>query len=354
MRRALLDWFALAARDLPWRTRRNPWRVWVAEVMLQQTRVEAVIEPYARFLAAFPSLAALARAQESEVLARWSGLGYYRRARLLHAGARFVVAHHRGKVPRTRAELEAVPGIGAYTAGALLSIAFGEREIAIDANVTRVVARLLALEDWRSAAGREQIVAFAAALVDDERPGDVNEALMDLGSAVCTAKAARCGECPLARLCRARAFDDPVAFGAPRVRKPPRRVQLACAVVRDGGKVLFLQRAREEALLGGMWELPTLEFDGDVDAAKALVQLIRRRSGLATRLTGPLATVQHAIVGRKISAEVYAATVRVTAGRAFPAGARMLAPDEHAGVALPALPVRILRVMRELATKRSS
>ncbi|MFN2375158.1 MAG: A/G-specific adenine glycosylase, partial [Candidatus Binatia bacterium] len=133
IRRALLVWFGREARDLPWRRRRTPWRVWVSEVMLQQTRVEAVVEPYRRFLAGFPTMAALAAASPSDVLAAWSGLGYYRRARSLHEGARYVVRHHGGRLPRTRDELEKVPGIGPYTAGALLSIAFGQREPAVDA-----------------------------------------------------------------------------------------------------------------------------------------------------------------------------------------------------------------------------
>ena len=272
-RRALLNWFARSARDLPWRSRRDPWRVWVYEVMLQQTRVEAVVEPYSRFIAVFPTLASLARAEEGEVLARWSGLGYYRRARLLHAGARFVAQEHRGRIPRSRVELEKVPGIGAYTAGALLSIAFGERESALDANVTRVVARLYAIADPRSAAGRAAVAGRAAALVDCDRPGDVNEALMDLGSALCTARDARCGFCPMSRLCHGQATGDATAIAAPRARKPPRRVELACAVVRDGDRVLFLQRPAGDALLGGLWDLPTVERAGG-DPALALRRLL--------------------------------------------------------------------------------
>lgn len=342
VRRDLLRWFSSSARELPWRTPvRDPWKVWVSEVMLQQTRVEAVIEPYARFVAAFPTLEALARADEADVLARWSGLGYYRRARLLHAGARFVAGGHGGHIPATREELGKVPGVGAYTAGAVLSIAFGLREPALDANVTRVVGRLVGVKDPRAGASRSAVEAFATALVDCARPGDVNEALMDLGSALCTAKVARCGQCPLARHCAARASGDAVAFAGPRPRKAPRAVALACAVVRDGDRVLFVRNADDAALLAGLWDLPTVE-DGD---AGSLRTAIRERAGLAVTLEGPVATVRHDIVGRKITAAVYRGELRRGAGKRLPDGARLLAERDHAGVGLPALPMKILGML---------
>lgn len=320
--------------------------------MLQQTRVEAVVEPYRRFLAGFPTMATLAAASPADVLAAWSGLGYYRRARSLHEGARYVVRHHGGRLPRTRDELEKVPGIGPYTAGALLSIAFGQNEPAVDANVARVVARLRAIADPRSAAGREQVAHFAAALVAGDRPGDVNEALMDLGSAVCTAKEARCGLCPLARLCRGRSGGNATGIAAPKARKAPRRVQLACAVVRRGDRVLFLRRAADEALLGGMWELPTIETSGDDDAGPRLAELVRRRSGLRVSLQAVGGDVRHEIVGRRIVARAWCAEAS-RAGR-MPRDARMLAAAEAREVALPALPVKILRALHRLGQPRWS
>ncbi len=349
-RRELLKWFGRCARKLPWRSQHDPYRVWVSEVMLQQTRVEAVVEPYGRFLEAFPSLAVLARADEAEVLARWSGLGYYRRARLLHAGARHVAATHRGRIPRMRSELESVPGIGSYTAGALLSIAFGQREAALDANVVRVLARLCALKDPRSRTGRAEVGRVAAALVDCANPGDVNEALMDLGSALCTARVARCEACPLRRVCRAFASGDPVAFAGPRPRKAPRRVQLACAVTSGDSRVLFLRRPRDEALLGGLWDLPTVELVGEADsqpaaATRALRELIRARTGMMADVEGPVAVVRHDIIGRKISASVYRARLAGARRRQLPEDARMLELCEWPRVGLPALPVKILRML---------
>jgi A/G-specific adenine glycosylase len=370
VRRALLAWFDRNARDLPWRTGnrtenrsesgntnfdsssaearplgrplRDPWQVWVSEIMLQQTRVEAVIEPYRRFVAAFPTLASLAKAPQANVLARWSGLGYYRRARLLHEGARHVLDNFEGAVPRTREELERVPGIGSYTAGAILSIAFGEREAALDANVTRVVARLHAVGDPR--AQRRELERHASALVHCERPGDVNEALMDLGSAVCTARDARCSICPLRRLCRAAAEGLAQTIAAPRARKAPRQVSLGCAVVRDGERVLFLRREADEALLANLWDLPTIDVSEQSESAQdALQALVRRRSGFDASLEGPLLKVRHEIVGRKIEASVYVADVR--GGPAARSDARMLTAADLETVGVPALPVKILKAL---------
>jgi len=354
VRRALLAWYARHARELPWRSRRDPWRVWVSETMLQQTRVEAVIEPYRRFIAAFPTLTALARAHEDEVLARWSGLGYYRRARLLHAGARFVKTQHRGRIPRSREELERVPGIGAYTAAALLSIAFGEPQAAVDANVARVVARLRGIADPRSPGGRVAARQFASALVDCARPGDVNEALMDLGSAICTARIARCQCCPLARMCRARKAGDVLRFAASRPRKPPRPVQLVCAVVTDArDRVLFVRRAPGDALLAGLWDLPGFER-GDAPSpprngaespcdAEALKKVVHAGSGLRVDVGEPLLSLRHDIVGRRITATVHVSNCGGN-GR-LAAGARFLSREELESVGLPALPLKILRAL---------
>lgn len=363
MRTALLDWFSSNARDLPWRRARDPWRVWVSEVMLQQTRVEAVVEPYARFLEAFPTLETMAVADEADVLARWSGLGYYRRARLLHSGARYVAEQHSGKVPSTRAELERVPGVGAYTAGAILAIAFGQSVPAVDANVSRVVARLRAIGDSHSVEGRREIGHYASLLVDCDQPGNVNEALMDLGSALCTARVARCEQCPLADLCGGRAAGSPEAIGAPVPRTPPRLVELACAVVTAGDRVLFLQRPDKSALMAGLWDLPTVDFsqastssglEGQSTAIEEeLRATVRDRCGLDVEMRDSAVEVRHAIVGRKIVAKVYSATVPAREVADLPADARFLAELEFPKVGLPSLPIKILRALGRCEPRRS-
>jgi len=318
--------------------------------MLQQTRVEAVVEPYKRFMRRFPSIAAIARAHEDDVLAEWSGLGYYRRARMLHAGARCVAAEHSGRIPRSREALEGIPGIGSYTASAILAIAFGEREAALDANVLRVVARIGGVTDPRSADGRKNVVDLAARLVDCDSPGEINEALMDLGSAVCTAKIARCELCPLARICSARASGDPLAFAPLRARKAPREIELACAMVVVGGRVLLLRRSRGDALLAGLWELPTIERgeaacsngEASSDVETALADLVRARAALDVSIAGRSFEIRHDIVGRKIRASVYEARVRGTLPRRLPEGARLLDHTGRSRVGMPALPAKAI------------
>jgi A/G-specific adenine glycosylase len=213
MRAALLAHFDAHQRDLPWRRTRDPYAIWVSEVMLQQTRVETVVPYYQRFVQRFPTPQALADAPIEHVLALWSGLGYYRRARLLHQGARAVVDQHGGRVPATAEVLRTLPGVGEYTAGAIASIAFAQRAAVVDGNVERVLSRLFALRgDPRAAAGRARLWTLARAFADSERPGDVNQALMELGATVCAPVSPRCLLCPARALCAARAQGAPEEF----------------------------------------------------------------------------------------------------------------------------------------------
>lgn len=262
MARVLLAWFDEHKRDLPWRRTRDPYAIWVSEIMLQQTRVAAVLEHYARWMERFASVAALAAAQESEVLAMWSGLGYYRRARMLHRAAQVVVAEHAGALPRTSAELRRLPGIGAYTSAAIASIAFGECVAVVDGNVERIVTRILAparLETSEHVEKRPAILAQsirdgAEALLSAERPGDANQAMMELGATVCLPKAPLCLHCPVQPWCRTRG--EHVALA----RKPlvAREAAYALAVRKNGAELLLRQRPKDASLMAGMWELPEL------------------------------------------------------------------------------------------------
>src|SRR5512137_208808 len=241
MRRALLGWYDRNRRDLPWRRTKDPYRIWVSEVMLQQTTVKAATPYYEAFLKRFPTLQSLAEEPEEEVLAAWSGLGYYHRARNLHRGAQHVAERHGARFPRTLEAALAVPGVGLYTASAILSIAYGLPLPVVDGNVRRVLARLLAL---RGPEYRKDGPYYnrAEELLDRERPGDWNQALMELGATVCTPRNPGCDACPLRSACRARALGLVDELPEGRARRAPVDVQVAAALVERDGKVLLVRR----------------------------------------------------------------------------------------------------------------
>jgi A/G-specific adenine glycosylase len=242
----LLGWYDEHKRDLPWRADRDPYRVWLSEIMLQQTRVAAVIEHYRRFLAKFPTIQKLAAAREAAVLAAWSGLGYYRRARMLHAAAKYVVKECGGTFPRNSAELRALPGIGRYTAAAISSIAFHEPVAVVDGNVERVVSRL----QGRRLSGQE-LWQIAERWIGRERPGDFNQAMMELGATVCVPRSPQCLLCPVRDLCATRGeLKDAAAVPAQRKR------EIHFGLARRADKVFLVQRSKEQSLMPGMWELP--------------------------------------------------------------------------------------------------
>jgi A/G-specific adenine glycosylase len=303
LRRKLLGWYDRSRRDLPWRRTKEPYRVWVSEVMLQQTTVKAVAPYYEAFLERFPSLAVLAEAPEEAVLAAWSGLGYYHRARNLHRGARHVVDRHGGRFPKTLEAAVAVPGVGLYTASAILSIAYAQPLPVVDGNVRRVLARLLALggPEYRKDG---PYYNRAEELLDRARPGDWNQALMELGATVCTPRRPGCEACPLRSQCRARALSLVDELPEGRARRAPVDVTVAAALVERDGRVLLVRRP-EGRLLGRMWEVPqtTLESRGLPD----LVREIEERHGLRV-VPGPLAVrARHAITFRRIVLEGYRA-----------------------------------------------
>jgi A/G-specific adenine glycosylase len=250
-RAALLEWYRASRRDLPWRRTDDPYKIWLSEIMLQQTRVAAVIDHYERFLKRFPTLQTLAAAKEASVLALWSGLGYYRRARNLHAAAKLVKKEHAGEFPRTSEELRALPGIGRYTAAAIASIAFGEAVAVVDGNVERVIARITG----RSVSG-EQAWAIAEQMLSREHPGDFNQAMMELGATVCLPGEPACSECPVREFCRTRGRHASTA-------KAPRqhRREIACALSQSGGSILLIQRRADEQHMPGMWELPQVALE---------------------------------------------------------------------------------------------
>ncbi|MGC2619510.1 MAG: A/G-specific adenine glycosylase [Acidobacteriaceae bacterium] len=256
-RRALLAWFDTCARDLPWRHTRDPYAIWVSETMLQQTRVAVVVDYYTRFLTRFPDLGSLAAASEEEVLAQWSGLGYYRRARALHESARAVVAEYGGAIPKTAIGLARLPGVGVYTAAAVASIAFGEPVAAVDGNVERVLMRYLGMEPIAGSARSGQLRRDAGDLVDPERPGDFNEAMMELGATICLPRAPQCLICPVRAGCATQG-----EHATPQAKKMlSQKTALALAQRRQWPKseVLLERRPADASQMPGMWELPQMK-----------------------------------------------------------------------------------------------
>jgi A/G-specific adenine glycosylase len=306
LRKTLLAWYARHRRDLPWRRTKDPYRIWLSEVMLQQTTVKAVTPYYEAFLERFPTLEVLAAAEEEVVLASWAGLGYYHRARNLLRAARHVVERHQGRFPKAIEAALGVPGVGLYTASAVLSIAHGVPLPVVDGNVRRVLARHFALrgKEWSKDSAFYNV---AEELLDAKAPGDWNQALMELGATVCTPRRPACPACPLRKTCLAlaRGLVDELPEG--KARRAPVDVTVAAALIERGGKLLLVRRA-EGRLLGRMWEIPqtSLESRGARDLAREL----RERHALEVE-PGPLVVrARHAITYRRIRVEGYRARLR--------------------------------------------
>jgi A/G-specific adenine glycosylase len=308
-RRNLLSWFASGQRDLPWRKTKDPYRIWLSEIMLQQTRVAAVVPYYSKFLARFPNLAALAGARTEAVLQRWAGLGYYSRARNLHRAAKEILARHRGHFPRGYDAAVSLPGIGRYTAAAVLSIAYGEPLAVLDGNVARVLARLGAVRgDLRAPATWKNLDDTAHMLLAHDAPGDWNQAVMELGATVCTPKSPHCGECPVAAWCRARKLGIAAELPAPRDKRKPVHLTLAAAVLLDPrGKTLVIRKG-DGALFSRLWQFPVLEITAN--GAARLRQHLKKIFAITVdgRMT-PLGAARHTVTFREVRLEPYLARV---------------------------------------------
>ncbi len=318
-RNALLRWYDKHKRDLPWRRTRDPYAIWVSEIMCQQTRVETVIPYFHRFLERFPTATDLAAADEDAVMSMWSGLGYYRRARLLHKGVREVVSRYGGKVPPGAEDRLSLPGVGRYTAGAIGSIAFGEEEAVVDGNVSRVLSRVHRIDaPLGSAASTRALWSRAEELVKGPRPGDLNQSLMELGGAICTPTSPRCPECPIQSHCGAGKQGDATAFPVPKKKKAPKRQRMivVIATVRDE---LWLSRG-ERALFGGLWGLPTIEApllsknetaedpsDAQQDEEQKLAARALRHIGISARTPKHLGAFKHVLTHRIFETSVWRA-----------------------------------------------
>jgi len=351
-RKKLLTWFGQFQRDLPWRRTKDPYRIWVSEIMLQQTRVAAVIPYYERFLERFPDIRALAEAPEEEVLRLWAGLGYYSRAKNLQKAARQMVALHGGEFPSDRDAVHALEGIGSYTGAAILSIAFGQQRAVLDGNVARVLARLCAIHgDLREGRRWQSLQEKTDELLDTQAPGDWNQAMMELGATLCTPKAPKCLLCPVGNSCEARRRGDAEAYPEKREKRQAVDVLLAAAVLCDSrGRTLLLPPPKRDegrpaadhvpTLVSGMWHFPTVAVRKN--AARELDSYLGSalRVSISEANVEPLRKVKHSVTYRSV--RVAAFRVRV-AKLPKVAGARTLFLEELSSLPVSNLTRKIAR-----------
>jgi A/G-specific adenine glycosylase len=303
----LLKWFGGAARDLPWRRTRDLYAIWVSEIMLQQTQVATVIPFWQRFLGKFPDPLSLAAANESEVLRLWEGLGYYRRARQLHAAAIQIVAEHGGAFPTTYDDVRSLPGIGRYTAGAILSIGLDQRLPILEANTIRVLSRLTACQQYvDSGQGQNYLWSVAEAILPRTKCGAFNQSLMELGSQICTVRSPNCERCPVARLCQARQLGLVDEIPRSANRKKYEDVTELAVVIRRGSQVL-LRHCQPGDRWAGLWDFPRFRAASDATTEQVIVSGIREATKLDIQVGPELATIKHSVTRFRITLKCYEA-----------------------------------------------
>jgi len=344
---ALLRWFRLHRRPLPWRADRDPYRIWVAEVLLQQTRVEQATPYYERFLAAFPNVRSLAAAPMSKVLKVWQGAGYYARARHLHAAARAVVAHHGGVLPRTVPELEELPGVGPYVARAIASLAYGTPVVALEANGLRVAARWTReVGDIRRPVVRRRLQRALEAALPPRAAAEFNEAVMELGETVCQPLAPDCAHCPVARSCAAYLeTDNPAAFPhRPRLSPRP-HVRAAVVALKDGDR-FFVQRRPLSGLLGGLWEFPGGKIESGEQPRAAAARELAEETALAAGSLAYRGVVRHGYSHFTVELHVFEGAL---AGRQFrrAAGERWVTTAELRRLPIPRATEKVVRLLEK-------
>ncbi|MBM4091981.1 MAG: A/G-specific adenine glycosylase [Planctomycetes bacterium] len=337
LRRRLLEWFRRNARAMPWRPSPGLYGTWISEIMLQQTQVATVIPFFERFMARFPTVGHLATADEQEVLRFWEGLGYYRRARQLHAAARILAADHAGQFPSSIEQVRKLPGVGRYTAGAILSIALDQRHAILESNTVRLLSRLIALrEDVTSSGAQRHLWALAGILLPRKNVGDFNQAMMELGSTVCTVRQPACDRCPLAALCatNAQQLQDRIPLAKRKTRYVP--VREAAVVIRCGGRVLLRQYGPGERWTG-LWDFPRFELSATRGAAIAreLAAKVVDATGITIAMPRQFATFKHGVTRHRITLFCFETTCARAAGATrYPT--TWVAPDD-----LPTYPMNV-------------
>ncbi|PTX60748.1 A/G-specific DNA-adenine glycosylase [Melghirimyces profundicolus] len=346
IRRHLLDWYDQNRRDLPWRKNKDPYRIWVSEIMLQQTRVDTVIPYYERFMAHFPTLKALAQADEEEVIKAWEGLGYYSRARNLHSAVKEVVEHYGGEVPSDPDAISRLKGVGPYTAGAILSIAFDRPVPAVDGNVLRVLSRWFALgEDISKVSTRRRMEELDRQLIPEERAGDFNQALMELGALVCTPQSPTCDTCPVRGECRARKEGIQEELPVKKKGKPPVPARVTFGWIRKGDRVL-LHRRPSEGLLAGMWGLPTVDHPPEESSPGETLKQTLADQGLTVELGSILGEMEHIFSHRRWYVTLVEALC-LGDGGSLPEDCRWVEESEVTAYALPNVYRKAVKIASE-------
>lgn len=344
----LLEWYDANKRDLPWRKSTDPYRIWVSEIMLQQTRVDTVIPYYERFMEKFPTLDALAEAPEDEVLKSWEGLGYYSRARHLHMAVKEVKERYGSRVPDNREEIMSLKGVGPYTAGAILSIAYGKPEPAVDGNVMRVLSRFyLITEDIAKPGTRLLMEKLVRKMMPEGRAGDFNQALMELGALICTPKSPHCLICPVMSNCRGRLEGMELSLPVKKKAKPPRPVQRLVAFVEgeDEHEGKFLIRRRpDEGLLAKMWELPHYEIQPDTMATSQLGEQLLKEDGIYANIGEWILNEEHTFSHLHWEMHVYRCRGRMVSERTLSSDRyRWITVDDMQDYAFPNVFIRIIQ-----------
>ena len=350
-RGALTSWYDVERRRLPWRETDDPYRIWLSEVMLQQTRVDQAEPYYHRFVERFPTVHDLASAPLDDVLLCWEGLGYYSRARNLHQAAQMVVDDFGGRVPATEEAIRSLPGVGPYTSAAVLSIAYDRPHAVLDGNVIRVLSRVFAVEaDVKRSATRRVLQRAADALIDPAAPGDFNQAMMELGATVCTPRSPRCGDCPVAGACEARKLRMQEAFPVSAVRaEVPHRDVVVALLFDEAGRVL-IQRRPEDAMLGGLWEFPGGKREDGESLEAACVRELQEELGIRVCVEDYLHRLSHAYSHFRIT--LHAFRCRILEGTPTSMSGEPVAFVEVAALKEYAFPRANRRLIEELQQSR--
>jgi len=302
---SLLEWYDRAKREMPWRKTKDPYLIWISEIMLQQTQVKTVIPYFERWVSEFPTIRSLAESDESRVLKLWEGLGYYSRARNLRKAAQLVVDEFACKVPNTLKEIMTLPGVGRYTAGAVLSIAYEKKVPVLDGNVKRILARLFRLkENGASAASQEILWKTAEKILPEKRTGDFNQALMELGATVCLPSKPGCLFCPLQTFCHSKLHGDQHLYPPPKPKALSKKIEVSAGVIWRGGKV-YIQQRLKDGLMADLWEFPGGKIEPGESPEECLAREIREELGVEIKIDNKLMTIKHSYTQFRVTLNVY-------------------------------------------------